>query len=181
MHFIDTVYTLCGVNGEGFFRLSDVGPDRGSHSTACQRGFMCVYGVREDCLVLNAVETPLFIDDTGGVDELCQPKLFGKSPQKGLFLPLCYGPLQHPVPFTGGLLLGKDFIEELYVHMGFHPGYKYRQVVELMFHEGRLVRSCDRSDIMAAFREHEGKGYWDEGTDKVEDLHRLKAVDSSGD
>ena len=64
-----------------------------------------------------------------------------------------YEDLALPVSFTGGLLLGADFIEEMYVHMGFHPAYKYRRVVELSFAEGRLAEARDVSEAMARFRE----------------------------
>lgn len=42
------------------------------------------------------------------------------------------------VPLSGGLLLGEGFIQELYVHMGFHPAWKYLHVIELIFEGGQL-------------------------------------------
>jgi len=56
------------------------------------------------------------------------------------------------VPFSGGLLLGHDFIQELYVHMGFHPAWKFRQVHEVLFENGQVVKAADRSAEMAEFR-----------------------------
>ena len=61
--------------------------------------------------------------------------------------------LREVVPFTGGLLLGDDFIQEMYVHMGFHPAYKFRVVHELVFDAGQLTGEYDRSDQMAEFRD----------------------------
>lgn len=57
-----------------------------------------------------------------------------------------------PIPFTGGMLLGQGFIDRLYVHMGFHPAWKYTRVVELRLDGGRLVDQCDRSAEMAELR-----------------------------
>jgi hypothetical protein len=61
--------------------------------------------------------------------------------------------LGHRVPFSGGLLLADDFIDELYVHMGFHPAWKYREVHELVFLDGDLVLEADRSEQIAEFRQ----------------------------
>src|SRR5262249_30330814 len=60
--------------------------------------------------------------------------------------------LDAPVPFSGGMLLGSDFLREYYVHMGFHPAWKYADVVELIFDAGQLVQEFDRSTAMAEVR-----------------------------
>jgi hypothetical protein len=57
------------------------------------------------------------------------------------------------IGYTGSLLLGHDFIRELYVHMGFHPAWKYREIHELVFDKGRLVNAADRSTEMAMLRD----------------------------
>ena len=36
--------------------------------------------------------------------------------------------------------------------MGFHPAYKFRSVHELLFEQGTLTRSFDRSERMAQIR-----------------------------
>ncbi len=36
--------------------------------------------------------------------------------------------LPAPISFTGGLPIAADFIQELYVHLGFHPAWKFREV-----------------------------------------------------
>lgn len=51
------------------------------------------------------------------------------------------------------MLLGRGFIRELYVHMGFDPAWKYEEVHELLFREGALTEAADRSAGMAALRE----------------------------
>jgi hypothetical protein len=63
-----------------------------------------------------------------------------------------------PMPFTGGVLLARDFVERLYVHMGFHPAWKFRTVHELLFQEGRLVNEFDRSEQMEHVRERMIRG-----------------------
>jgi hypothetical protein len=50
------------------------------------------------------------------------------------------------------MLIGHEFIKKLYVHMGFHPAYKYKDVWKLEFDGGLLVRSQDVSQSMKEFR-----------------------------
>ena len=64
-----------------------------------------------------------------------------------------YRRMNYKVPYTGGLLLARDFIEELYVHMGFHPVWKYREVHEVIFSNGDLLHGSDRSEEIAGFRD----------------------------
>jgi hypothetical protein len=63
-----------------------------------------------------------------------------------------YSDMSAFVPFTGGLLAARDFIEELYVHMGFHPAWKYGVVRELLFEDGHLTGDFDRSAKIAQLR-----------------------------
>ena len=60
-----------------------------------------------------------------------------------------YSNLREPLPFTGGLLLARDFVEELYVHMGFQPAWKFRDVREVMFEDGKVRTTTDRSAALA--------------------------------
>jgi len=66
---------------------------------------------------------------------------------------LLFKNLGAPMPFTGGLLLARDFVERLYVHMGVHPAWKFRTVHELIFQQGRLVSETDCSERMERVRE----------------------------
>ena len=50
------------------------------------------------------------------------------------------------------MLLGDGFALGQYVHMGFHPAWKYREVHELIFEAGRLVAAEHRSAELAEFR-----------------------------
>ena len=85
------------------------------------------------------------------------PILFGVHPktEEGeiRLFDFVYEALRHPVAYTGGLLLARDFIKELYVHMGFHPAWKYRNVHELVFRDGELVEQTDRSDQIGELRQ----------------------------
>jgi RNA polymerase-binding transcription factor DksA len=56
------------------------------------------------------------------------------------------------IPFTGAMLLGDDYIQELW-GMITPDAYKYRTVHELLFQDGQLMEEHDRSRQVAEFRE----------------------------
>lgn len=112
--------------------------------TACWRGWHGVYALRGDELILRHLYINLLEE---------QPILFGVQPEVDRFDGLRYRRVDIPVGFTGGMLLAKDFIQELYVHMGFHAPWKYREVQELIFEGGRMISARDCSLLAAQMRE----------------------------
>jgi hypothetical protein len=167
----DNPFSLAGVNGSGLFDQAEHGVRPAMISTACWRGYHCTYEVADGSLLLTKVNIGLAEEDRLAAERGEGPILFGRIPKRytveGHRTDLGTGEvttswqssdfavdsLREPVPFTGGLLLGDGFIEELYVHMGFHPAWKFRQVHELVFEKGRVVKEADRSAEMAGFRE----------------------------
>ncbi len=148
-------YALVGITSDDcrpvLFDPRAHGMDPKSPSTACWRGYIAEYGLRDDRLVLENLEIHLarFSREypTG-------PELNGVAPSR---LPRSGGAAQFnnyyydvglPLLFTGGLLLARGFIEDLYEHMGFHPAWKYRTVFELAFRDGLLIAKHDRSTAM---------------------------------
>jgi hypothetical protein len=160
---------LAGINGSGLFDPAQHGIKPVMISTACWRGYYCTYEVEDGGLFLTEVHLGLGREDAAARGE--GPKLFGRIPRRYTVLghrqnvrtgevttswesgEFKVDDIREPVPFTGGLLLGDDFIHEMYVHMGFHPAYKFRVVYELVFDGGRLVEEHDRSAQIAEFRE----------------------------
>lgn len=146
-------FSLAGISGDGLFEPAEHGLSPVAISTACWRGYYCTYLVQEDRLLLDTLHVGLQGQDAALAARGDGPLLFGARPgyheQDRCFV---YASLDAPVPFTGGLLLGRDFIHELYVHMGFHPAWKFRQVHELLFEQGRLLEAFDRSEAAAEVR-----------------------------
>ncbi len=137
----ETNFALVGICGSGLFDPSEHGLRVGMISTACWRGFLCEYTVEDGQLLLTAVEL--------GVAEP-PAELFGAHVYRGRAA--AYRPIRVRQPFTGGLLLGARLIDELYVHMGHQPAWKYTTVLELTFDGGRLAGVHDRSELMAQRR-----------------------------
>jgi hypothetical protein len=85
------------------------------------------------------------------------PPINGVLPVSGLYSDSRFSDNYHhvglPLPFSGGLMIGDDFVNDRYVHMGFQSAWKYRKVVEFRFKNGILAATYDRSADMAAIRE----------------------------
>ncbi|MFZ1946789.1 MAG: hypothetical protein WAW06_04525 [bacterium] len=167
-------YSIGGINGEGLFAPEEYGFRPQPSCTACWRGYYCQYAVKRGILVLTDLH--LFVDR-----EACDAArrgdgtvLFGVHPRLAEELAdIEYNRLDHPVTFTGGLLIAAGFIQELYIHMGFHPAWKYREVHELTFEAGKLSRAADRSKEIAEFRrDMAGRGIQPGHTDPDGELMR---------
>jgi hypothetical protein len=140
-------YLVAGKNGKRLFDPAEHGLHPVGKCSACWRGFLCSYSVESERLLLDRLS--IYLDQPA-------PILFDTEPKKDRRrLPkfdAVYDGLHHPMSYSGGLLLARDFIKDLYVHMGFHPAWKYRTVHELIFRDGKLREAFDRSEEIAEFR-----------------------------
>lgn len=155
--FREQEFDLAAFNGEGLFDPEQHGLIPEAMSTSCYRGYWCTYEVVAESLRLQE----LFIGLPAPVADAARhgtgPALFEQPPVYSEELHcFTYRKLSAPVPFTGGILAAADFIQELYVHMGFHPAWKFRRVHEWVFEQGTLVQTRDCSSEMALLREKLG-------------------------
>jgi len=147
-------YALAGVRGEGMFSPEAHGLQPRGTCTACWRGYVCTYAVTDETLLLDQLAInlgdPKIRDGT-----LRSPLLNGveRASGPGHFFDSQYVNVGLVVAFSGGLLIARGFIKELYVHMGFHPAWKYEEVHELLFDRGRLTKARDVSAMLREFRE----------------------------
>jgi len=152
--FPDTVkygragYDLIGVSGNGLFEPQAYGMEPVVHSTACYRGYICHYGIKENALVLAHVSISLENGAEG-------PTIHGTQPSSDEYWAARYEDLDMPLRFTGGLLLGRDFIRDMYVHMGFQKPHRYRDVKEIVLRDGKVVSVKDHSERMRQLRERD--------------------------
>jgi hypothetical protein len=150
--FNGIAYTLAAIDGHGLFDPDDHGLQVVPTSTANYRGYQAHYAVRDGRLLLTALHDVGLSDAVEGTSPDTLPRVAGRTPTWQGYS-LAYDDLDLEVPFSGGLLIGDGFIDELYVHMGFHPAWKFRRVHELIIIDGRVIRTHDRSDEIAAVRE----------------------------
>jgi hypothetical protein len=122
---------------------------------------MSTYLVVDGTLYLDEIEIGLDPRDPTGRDHLLLSELFGNLKRNGSSTPGHYENLGYPIALTGGLLLGRGFINEPYDRMGFHPAFLFQHVVELSLNEGRVVTRVDRSREMEDVRNKMASGRWD--------------------
>ena len=140
----EEAYAIAGIDGSELFDPEEVQMQTIPASTACWRGFQAFYMIKDDKLVLHhlnySAKEPVTINN--------------KKPIKGEFMFKYQIPeLDLLIDFTGTILIAKDFIQEMYVHMGFQRPTTYRTVLELRFNNGVLAEVKDLSDEMARRRE----------------------------
>lgn len=147
-------YAIAGISEGELFAISSLNLRPVMASTACWRGYIAHFAIADSHLTLDALDVRLARDANG--ERKQGPVINGVKPteRKGEhdMFNNHYKNLHYPVPYTGGVLLGDGFIRELYVHMGFHPAWKYKRVMELIFEAGTLTAEFDRSERVAEIR-----------------------------
>jgi hypothetical protein len=155
----DELFSLVGWEGPALFEPAEHGLHPVAISTGNWLGYLCSYVVSEGWLKLDRVTLGLSAEAQKALARGAAPALFGVLPvagEGGYSAEYCG--LAHVVPYSGVLTLGADFVWDMYVHMGYHPPWKYRRVYDLKFAAGRLVDEQDRSADMARMREAEAHG-----------------------
>lgn len=152
-------FWVAGVNGAGLFDPRSVGLFPAGLCTACYRRYVCHYSIKDDRLVLQKLRVSLgtdHIDSAPFYRTRAGPEINGVKPtvpsDRFEFLNNVYEGLDLRVDLTGGMVIGRDFINELYVHMGFHPPWKFRTAFELMFNSGKVLEVRDVSERMGEIR-----------------------------
>lgn len=139
-------YALVGINGEGLFDPADFDLRPYSSCTACWRGFVLTYDIRENILLLSKLHINLKeAKVVNGVEPSTEKDEYS-------FFDYVYH-LNMRVPFTGTLMLGKDMISGMYVHMGFQRAMAFETVFELELKDGVVIRKRDLSKKMKERRE----------------------------
>ncbi len=117
-------------------------------STACYAGYTCHYCLNDNGLFLE----DLHVNSKNGE----YPAINGITPSKDLdvhdlhvYKGLNISHRHH----SGKFLLGDDFINDFYIHMGFQWPWAYKTLKELVFEDGKLIECTDQSEMAAHLRE----------------------------
>ncbi|NTX65605.1 hypothetical protein HUA74_33595 [Myxococcus sp. CA051A] len=148
-------FELAGVRGSSLFEPSTQGLTPAAMSTACQRGFLCLYRVAEKRLQLEELRIGLSAQEEQAVQEGRGTPLFGQLPAyvSETHERVLYTRLRAPVAFTGGLLVVDGFTRGVPVQDGLHPAWSRKRIQELLFEGGRLVEERDCGEVMTRVRE----------------------------
>ncbi|MHA1320354.1 MAG: hypothetical protein ACTSQ1_11175 [Promethearchaeota archaeon] len=141
-------YSIVGLKGEGLPSPLDYGLKPISPHTANWRGFIMIYKIAENRLIVQ--EMNVTVKDL----EKKPPLINNVSPEtkKEGIINLTYSSLKLKTQFTGKILIAKDFIGYLYVHMGFQSPISFKTVIELKISDGTLIKATDFSEIMKKYR-----------------------------
>lgn len=150
-------YTLAGVKGAGIFDPAEFALKPTMASSACWRGYVCEYEICNNIILLknlrinlrgwnnnSVIETPL-INDIEAIE----------NNEEFCFFSHDYKNIDLQLNFTGGLLIARDFISDLYVHMGYHPAWKYRELIEVSLDQGEITSINDASKRAQEFRNNQ--------------------------
>jgi hypothetical protein len=155
--FNDKEYSIVGVNGDGLFDPFDFQLRPLGLCSACWRGYLCQYTLKDNKILIKWLRINLEHSDQNQSEFNQWPVINGVSPGKPHedypMFDTVYQNLDLPIAFSGGILLAEGFISELYVHMGFHPAWKFRTVYELLFKNGIVQEIRDVSQRVAEIRE----------------------------
>lgn len=136
-HYNGEQYELVAFDGEKLITPQDYGMNPEMLHTACYRGFYSTYEITNEGLFLKEMTL-------GEVEEGLKP-IQGIMPTPDRYNEFSYKELNLLTPFTGRIQLGKDLIQELYVHMGYQKPSAYQTLLEFTFAEGKLVSAQDLS------------------------------------
>ena len=118
--------------------------------TACYRGFISTYEITDDGLYLKEFTIKEKDENYLPID--------GVLPKKEDYL-ATYEKLNHHVDFTGKIRLAKDFIQDLYIHMGYQKASAFETVLDISFENGKVVEINERSKEIEKKREEFKKRY----------------------
>jgi hypothetical protein len=119
-------------------------------STALWRGYWCEYEIVEGSVCLKN----LYVNSEDGQ----YPIISGVSAkaEKGEDFEYhgchLYEGIDLPIDYSGKILLGRDFKQECYIHMGFQRPWAYDDLIELVFENGRLFQRTDLSEVAKKIR-----------------------------
>ncbi len=151
-----TDFSVTGISEGELFDPSLLDLKPAGTCSACWRGYQAIFAVSESHLVLDTLHVNLLTEGEG-YERQEGPPINRVTPQgprdEDDWFNNSYIGLDYHLEYTGGLLLADGFIDDLYVHMGFHPAWKYTNVIELIFANGILQQEFDRSKQMAEIRQ----------------------------
>jgi len=143
-------YSIVGLKGEGLPSPFDFGLKPTSPHTANWRGFVMTYEIDNNHLILQDMDVTI----KKMKDNL--PLINGVTPEakEEGYLQLTYTNLKLKTQFVGKILIAKDFIDSMYVHMGFQSPLSFKKVIELIVSDGNVTKFTDFSEIMETYRKN---------------------------
>lgn len=153
------------------FNPQEYGMDPFGFCSACWRGYWCEFDINDKGLFLQN----LYINNHSGnyptlngvsvspitYHEGISIGMHGEKDEKVLIEDhlghRMYENVMLRIPYTGRIVVGRDFIDQYYIHMGFQRGWAYKELREFSFEAGYLIETIDHSEEAKQMREEMAK------------------------
>ena len=132
-------YSLIGIKGGNLFSPELYGMHPIMMHTACYRGFYATYELTKEALYLRELTLREANQNYLPIEGIRPAEQENKASAR------TYRGLNVVVPFTGKTRLAKDFINELYIHMGYQKATAFKTVLDVTLNKGQTVVIRDRS------------------------------------
>lgn len=149
-------YSIVAISNPIQFDPKDYGLKPTPRSSACWKGYWCDYHISENGIMLKNLY--VYSEDN------CYPEINGIKPEAkegkkkfqymGHYL---YKDLDMFMDYTGKILVGKGFMRDYYIHMGYQRAWAYEVLEELVFESGKLVRVIQHSEMAKKLRDEVDK------------------------
>ena len=143
-------YSIVAISNPIQFNPLDYGIKPAACCSACWKGYWCDYQIFTEGIILKN----LYINSADGnypeINSVSSEKHNKESFQyMGHHL---YKNINIFMEYTGKILVGKDFMREYYIHMGYQRAWAYKVLKELIFNNGKLVKTVDHSEMAEKLR-----------------------------
>lgn len=140
------IYELVGIDGESLYAAEDFGITTQMASTACWRGYQASYNCVNGELILDSLQVRTNNKIT--INGVAPKETVDENGEAWAFFNFIYENLSLKTKFTGSILLAKDFIREMYVHMGYQTPESFKKVIEIEVKDGDIINVTDISARM---------------------------------
>ncbi|MDE7422751.1 MAG: hypothetical protein K2N51_03530 [Lachnospiraceae bacterium] len=143
-------YSIVAISNPIQFNPLDYGINPVACCSACWNGYWCDYHISMKGIMLQNLYINSENDYYPEINNVNPEKEDKKSFQyMGHHL---YRNINIFMEYTGKILIGKGFINKYYIHMGYQRAWAYEVLEELVFDNGKLVKTVDHSEMAKKLR-----------------------------
>lgn len=147
IEYLNDQYTIIKCEKDEIFEPGDYGFSPTPLSTACLKGYFCKYSIENDYLILFQLNIGLETENPPVLQGISATNIEEHSSN------WMFEKVNLPLNYSGGIIIGRNVVDEIYNPFGFWRPHCYEYVFELIFEKGRLVKTFDHCKYMLLIRE----------------------------